>query len=65
MHITDNFKKYLSGFFDGDGSITVEKLSNGYTLRIKFCQSNENILKKIQQHYPFMRLDGGQRNYLY
>ena len=62
MHITDNFKKYLSGFFDGDGSITVEKLSNGYTLRIKFCQSNENILKKIQQHYPFMRLDGGQRN---
>lgn len=26
--IKEEFKKYISGFFDGDGSITVEKLRN-------------------------------------
>lgn len=25
--IKEDFKKYLAGFFDGDGSITVEKLN--------------------------------------
>ena len=59
---TENFKKYLAGFFDGDGSITVEKLSGGYTLRIKLFQSNENVLKKIQENYPFMHIRGGLRN---
>jgi hypothetical protein len=60
--IAEDFKKYLSGFFDGDGSITVEKFKNaGYTLRIKFCQSNEDIIKTIQRAYPFMHYDGGLR----
>jgi hypothetical protein len=62
--ISEQFKKYLSGFFDGDGSITVEKLSEGkgFTLRIKLFQSNENVLLKIQEIYPFMHLRGGLRN---
>lgn len=61
--LIDNFKAYLSGFFDGDGSISIEKLKEtGYTLRIKFCQSNENLIKKIQRVYPFMHYDGGLRN---
>lgn len=34
MEIDENFKKYLSGFFDGDGSITVEKFNSGYTLKL-------------------------------
>lgn len=60
---TENFKKYLAGFFDGDGSIIIEKFkTNGYSLRIKFCQSNENLLKRIQEYYPFMHLDGNLRN---
>lgn len=62
MVISENFKKYLSGFFDGDGSITVEKLNtSGYTLRIKFCQSNEDWITKIQKYYPYMHYDGGAR----
>jgi hypothetical protein len=60
--IKEEFKKYLSGFFDGDGSITVEKLNkSGYTLRIKFCQSNEKWIQTIQRVYPFMHYDGGLR----
>lgn len=40
--ITESFKKYLSGFFDGDASIAVEKIKNtGYTLRIKFCKESQ------------------------
>jgi hypothetical protein len=63
LTITENFKKYLAGFFDGDGSIIIEKFkTNGYSLRIKFCQSNENLLKRIQEYYPFMHLDGNLRN---
>lgn len=62
IEIKEEFKKYLSGFFDGDGSITVEKLNkSGYTLRIKFCQSNENWIQKVQRIYPFMHYDGGIR----
>ena len=40
--INEEFKKYLTGFFDGDGCITVEKINkSGYTLRIKLFQSND------------------------
>lgn len=61
--LSEAFKQYLSGFFDGDGSITVEKLKeSSYTLRIKFCQSNENWIQQIQKVYPFMHYDGGLRN---
>lgn len=58
MEITENFKKYLSGFFDGDGCIAVEKMKNGYTLRIKFCQSNENWIDTIKNYYPFLKKSG-------
>lgn len=54
--ITEQFKQYLAGFFDGDGSITVEKLKeSGYTLRIKLFQSNENWIDTIQRYYPFLK----------
>jgi hypothetical protein len=62
MVITEHFKKYLSGFFDGDGSITVEKSKGGYTLRIKFSQSNENWIDTIKNYYPFLKKTGYKRN---
>lgn len=56
MQISKEFKQYLAGFFDGDGSITVEKLKlGGYTLRIKFCQSNLDWIKTIQRYYPYLK----------
>ena len=62
MEISDNFKKYLTGFFDGDGCILVEKLKDdGFTLRIKFCQSNEDWINKIKRYYPILKKSGGQR----
>jgi len=62
MKITENFKQYISGFFDGDGSITVEKIKGGYTLRIKFSQSNENWIDTIHQYYPFLKKSEYKRN---
>lgn len=54
--ITEEFKQYLAGFFDGDGCIAVEKLKNsGYTLRIKFSQSNEDFINVIQRYYSFLK----------
>ena len=61
MEITETFKKYLSGFFDGDGSITVEKMIGGYTLRIKFSQSNEKWIDTIKNYYPFLKKSGYKR----
>lgn len=61
MEVTEELKKYLSGFFDGDGSISVEKLNGGYTLRLKFCQSNEDWINIIQRCYPFLKKSGGIR----
>lgn len=57
----DEFKKYLAGFFDGDGSVTLEKQNGGFCLRIKFSQSNKDMLEHIQSYYPFLRLGGGPR----
>ena len=51
---SEEFKQYLSGFFDGDGSIAVEKFNGGYTIRIKFSQSNEKFVETIKRHYPFL-----------
>lgn len=62
MDTSENFKQYLSGFFDGDGSITVEKMKAGYTLRIKFSQSNENWIDTINNYYPFLKKSGYKRN---
>lgn len=60
MEITE--KIYLAGFFDGDGSITVEKMKGGYTLRIKFSQSNENWIDTIKNYYQFLKKSGYKRN---
>lgn len=56
-----DFETYLAGFFDGDSSITIEKQKCGYTLRIKFHQSNKEYLKIVQTRYPFLKLGGGKR----
>jgi hypothetical protein len=63
MEITEDFKKYLCGFFDGDGCIAVEKIKDGYTLRIKFSQSNENWIDTIKNYYPFLKKSGYKRRY--
>jgi|LakMenE29Apr09ns_1017244.scaffolds.fasta_scaffold00016_19 hypothetical protein len=48
IEITENFKKYISGFFDGDGSIGIYNK----TLRVKLTQkSDTNILHKISKIY--------------
>lgn len=49
------WEQYISGFFDGDGSICVEKIKGGgYTLRIKLFQSNEKLIDVIQGRYVFL-----------
>jgi hypothetical protein len=63
MDISTNFKQYLAGFFDGDGSITVEKIKGGYTLRIKFSQSNEKFIDTIKNYYPYLHKSEYKRNY--
>jgi len=54
MNSSDDFKKYLAGFFDGDGCIMIEKQKSGFTLRIKFAQSNEDWINSIQRRYPVL-----------
>ena len=59
--IPETFKKYLAGFFDGDGSIGIEKQQkNGYCLRIKFSQSNINLLEEFQKYYPYLKIYTGR-----
>ena len=62
MEITEDFKKYLSGFFDEDGSITIEKQKLRYTLRIKFSQSNENWIYTIKKYYPYLKKSSTKRD---
>jgi hypothetical protein len=63
MDKTEHFKQYLSGFFDGDGSIGLEKQgTSGYTLRIKFSQSNEDFINTIQRIYPYLKKYGDVRD---
>lgn len=61
MEITEDFKKYLAGFFDGDGCILINKQKNGFTLRIRFFQSNEDWINTINRYYPFLHKSGGCR----
>lgn len=61
MEIPKEIKQYISGFFDGDGSINIEKQKRGYTLRIKFCQSNLDLINKLNIYYPYLTIYGKQR----
>ena len=61
MDIVEDFKKYLSGWFDGDGCIMVEKQNGGYALRIKLSQSDENWIDTILKFYPFLKKSGSIR----
>lgn len=51
------FENYLAGFFDGDGCINIEKCNKNYILRIRFAQSNKNLLEQIQIKYPILHLN--------
>jgi len=60
--VTESFKKYLAGFFDGDGCIKIEKFKNGgYTLRLVFAQSHLGWAQAVQCHYPYLKISGGLR----
>ena len=49
-------------FFDGDGSIYIDKQTGGYILNISFTQCDPKILCKIQNYYGGkIRLDNRQR----
>lgn len=39
---------YISGFFDGDGSISIEKFKNG-----ELFQSNLAYIDALHSKYPF------------
>jgi hypothetical protein len=60
--IVEDFKRYLSGWFDGDGCIMIEKQNNdGFSLRIKLSQSDENWINTIHKFYPFLNKSMGKR----
>jgi hypothetical protein len=42
---------YLAGLIDGDGSIFIRKIKDGYQSGISLTQSRTNILQIIQYHY--------------
>ena len=47
MEITENFKKYLSGFFDGDGSINIAS-ARPHLRRVEICGSSKQFLLQIK-----------------
>lgn len=49
-HITLN-PSYLAGLLDGDGTIFIRKIKDGYQSGISLTQSRTNILQIIQYHY--------------
>jgi hypothetical protein len=59
-----NWDQYISGFFDGDGSITIERSNGSYTLRIKFHQSNEQFIDILHKKYPFLHKHSQDRGKL-
>jgi hypothetical protein len=60
--IPESFKQYLSGFFDGDACILVDKFkAGGYSLRVFMYQSNIEFIEQIQKYYPYLKSHGGYR----
>lgn len=46
-------ERYLCGLLDGDGSIYISKLSNGYSLRLNFTQTNLVIENFCRKYFKF------------
>jgi len=42
---------YIAGFIDGDGTIFIRKIKDGYQSGISITQSRTNILQILQYHY--------------
>jgi len=42
---------YIAGLIDGDGTIFIRKISDGYQSGISLCQSRTNILQILRYHY--------------
>lgn len=42
---------YLAGLLDGDGTIFIRKISDGYQSGISLAQSRTNILQILRYHY--------------
>ena len=42
---------YISGFIDGDGSISIMKIKDGYNPRVSIAQSRTNVLLIICHHF--------------
>ncbi len=42
---------FIAGFIDGDGTIFIRKIKNGYQSGISISQSRTNILQILQYHY--------------
>lgn len=42
---------YIAGFIDGDGTIFIRKINDGYQSGISLSQSRTNILQILQYHY--------------
>ena len=42
---------YIAGFIDGDGTIFIRKIKDGYQSGISLTQSRTNILQILQYHY--------------
>lgn len=47
--LEEDFKKYIAGFFDADGSVYITKRN---TLTLTFSQSNIQVLEYIMKFYP-------------
>ena len=42
---------YIAGLIDGDGTIFIRKIKNGYQSGILLTQSRTNILQILRYHY--------------
>jgi hypothetical protein len=42
---------YISGFIDGDGSVSIMKIKDGYNPRVSIAQSRTNVLLIICHHF--------------
>lgn len=59
---------YISGFIDGDGSVSIMKIKGGYNPRVSIAQSRTNIIKILLLNAPeqdFIIDNNNSPNYLF
>ena len=54
--VPEDFRAWMAGFFDGDGTIRAQRFgdSNGFNIAVEFCQADARILQRIASYYPNM-----------